>query len=90
MSNQLSHEVVAAGGKLAPAAVVVTSDAVARKFFGMSLQDWVYVATLLYLGFQMVVIMPKVLTTWRGWLGKLRATVKGWFGRVKGWFNRGN
>jgi len=67
MSNQLSHEVVAAGGKLAPAAVVVTSDAVARTFFGMSFQDWVYILTAAYLIFQIVVILPRVGGTIKGW-----------------------
>jgi len=41
----------------APAGAVVVADGAARTIWGVGLQDWVYIATLLYLAFQIVAIM---------------------------------
>lgn len=67
MSQHAANEVAAAGIKLAPAGAVVVADGAARTIWGVGLQDWVYIATLLYLAFQIVVIMPRVVTTVQGW-----------------------
>jgi len=65
--HQAAQDVVVAGAKLAPAAAVVATDAAARQFLGVGLQDWVYILTLAYLLFQIVVILPRVKSTIKGW-----------------------
>jgi hypothetical protein len=65
--HQHATELAAMGVKAAPALAVVAVDATSRKFLGVGLQDWVYLLTLAYLAFQIVVIMPRVKDTIKGW-----------------------
>lgn len=65
--TQTAHDVATMGAKIAPAATVVAADAATRQFWGVGLQDWVYILTLAYLLFQIVVIIPRVRETIRGW-----------------------
>lgn len=61
--TQAAHDLAATGLKVAPAVAVMGADTV----LGITLQDWVFIATLLYLFLQAVVIMPKVSGVIKGW-----------------------
>ena len=54
--HQASLEVGAAAIKAAPVLAVAAADSV----LGIPLQNWVYILTIVYLLFQLVVIAPKV------------------------------
>jgi hypothetical protein len=68
--HQHATELAAMGVKAAPALVVVAADATARTFLGVGLQEWVYLLTLAYLVFQIVVILPRVRRSFDEWFDK--------------------
>lgn len=39
-------------------------------FMGVPLADWVLIATLVYTGVQIVIVLPKAIAVVRTWLGK--------------------
>lgn len=38
--------------------------------YGLTLQEWVAIATLVYLVFQIVILLPKACVIIRGWFGR--------------------
>jgi hypothetical protein len=68
--HHAATELATMGAKIAPAVGVVAADAAARTFLGVGLQDWVYLLTLAYLVFQIVVILPRVRRSFDEWFDK--------------------
>lgn len=57
MMQSSSETVGTMAAKAAPAVTIVSADLV----FGYSFETWVYILTAVYLVFQIVVILPKVI-----------------------------
>jgi len=69
--HQSALDVGTAAMKAAPVLAVAAADNV----FGIPLQNWVYILTIIYLLFQLVVIAPKV-----------PAAMIEFYHKIKGWF----
>lgn len=41
-------------------------------WMGVPLADWVLIATLVYTGVQIVIVLPKAIAVVRGWIAKIR------------------
>lgn len=52
-------------------AVRIGTSASALIIYGLSLNEWVAVGTLIYMGLQILVLLPKAFTILRGWARKI-------------------
>ncbi|WP_338445965.1 hypothetical protein V5F89_12520 [Pelagerythrobacter marensis] len=62
LTENAGSEIFAAAGKASPP-ITVSGLAVA----GVSLQDWVFIATLIYTVVQTLLLMPKLVKFVQGW-----------------------